>query len=198
AYTVPVQIPANAPSGKATFQWIWNNAIGNREMYSNCADIEIQGVNGGSISGVEPLYANYGPSSVYIPEFPGADMPDNHEAFAKRKAITIRAPGSAPDPKPTTTKPTTQPTTKPTTTKPKPTKTTTPSKKPSPKPTKTTSTKKPVKPTKTPTKPVKPTKTPSKKPAKPTKIKTHTKKPVKPTKAPKHNHHNKHDNKKHY
>ncbi|KAG0332528.1 hypothetical protein BG000_009944 [Podila horticola] len=164
AYTVPVQIPANAPSGKVTFQWIWNNAIGNREMYSNCADIEIQGVNGGSISGVEPLYANYGPSSVYIPEFPGADMPDNHEAFAKRKAITIRAPGSAPDPKPTTTKPSTQPTTKPTTTKPKPTKTTTPSKKPSPKPTKSTS----------------------------------TKKPVKPTKAPKHNHHNKHDNKKHY
>ncbi|KAG0086416.1 hypothetical protein BGZ93_000126, partial [Podila epicladia] len=91
-YSIPVQIPANAPSGKATFQWIWHNAIGNREMYSNCADIEIQGVNGGSISGVEPLYANYGPGSVYIPEFPGANMPDNHEAFDNRKAITIRAP----------------------------------------------------------------------------------------------------------
>ncbi|KAF8986933.1 hypothetical protein BGZ52_007017 [Haplosporangium bisporale] len=174
-YTIPVQIPANAPSGKATFQWIWNNAVGNRELYSNCADIEIQGVNGGSISGVEPLYANYGPSSVYIPEFPEANMPDNHEAFAKRKAITVRAPGSGPGPapKPTTT---TKPAPKPTTTK--PTKPTTPSKKPSPKPTKTTATKKPVKPTKTPTK----------KPAKPTKTKP-TKKPTKPTKAPNHNKH---------
>jgi len=177
-YTIPVQIPANAPSGKATFQWIWNNAIGNRELYSNCADIEIQGVNGGSISGVEPLYANYGPSSVYIPEFPEANMPDNHEAFAKRKAITVRAPGSGPGPapKPTTT---TKPSPKPTTTK--PTKPTTPSKKPSPKPTKSTTTKKPVK----------PTKTPSKKPVKPTKTKP-AKKPTKPTKAPNHNKHYKH------
>ncbi|KAG0356496.1 hypothetical protein BG005_004575 [Podila minutissima] len=174
AYTVPVQIPANAPSVDL--------AQRNREMYSNCADIEIQGVNGGSISGVEPLYANYGPSSVYIPEFPGADMPDNHEAFANRKAITIRAPGSgsAPDSKPTTTTPTPKPTT---TLSPKPTtKPTTPS----PKPTKTTSTKKPVKPTKTPTKkPVKPTKTPSKKPSKPSMTKTCIWKPIKPTKAPK-------------
>ncbi|KAF9214153.1 hypothetical protein BGZ59_004210 [Podila verticillata] len=122
-YTIPVQIPANAPSGKATFQWIWNNAV----------------------------------------------------AFAKRKAITVRAPGSGPGPapKPTTT---TKPAPKPTTTK--PTKPTTPSKKPSPKPTKTTATKKPVKPTKTPTK----------KPAKPTKTKP-TKKPTKPTKAPNHNKH---------
>ncbi|KAF9151271.1 hypothetical protein BGX20_005452, partial [Mortierella sp. AD010] len=50
-YTVPVQIPKDAPNGKATFQWIWNNAIGNREMYSNCADIQItNGPDQGSIS----------------------------------------------------------------------------------------------------------------------------------------------------
>ena len=59
-YSVPVQIPANAPSGKATFMWLWNNAVGNRELYSNCADIEIKGTSGGSISGVAPLIANYG------------------------------------------------------------------------------------------------------------------------------------------
>ena len=51
-YMVPVQIPKNAPSGKVTFQWIWNNAIGAREIYSNCADIEIKGADGGSVSGV--------------------------------------------------------------------------------------------------------------------------------------------------
>ncbi|KAF9411757.1 hypothetical protein BGZ94_001247 [Podila epigama] len=124
-YSVPVQIPAGAPSGKAIFQWIWNNAVGNRELYSNCADIEIDGVNGGSISGVEPLYANYGPNSPYIGEFAGNGA-DGREVFDKRKPITVRANGSSPGPKPTTdapkpTKTTTPP--KPTTQPPKPTST---------------------------------------------------------------------------
>ncbi|KAF9199943.1 hypothetical protein BGZ59_003611 [Podila verticillata] len=93
-YSVPVKIPANAPSGKATFQWIWNNAVGNRELYSNCADIEIKGKNGGSIKGVAPLYANYGPGSVVIPEFGGANAPDGREAFDKRKPVTITVKAS--------------------------------------------------------------------------------------------------------
>ncbi|KAG0202755.1 hypothetical protein BGX28_004798, partial [Mortierella sp. GBA30] len=89
AYSVPVTIPASAPSGKATFQWIWNNAVGNREMYSSCADIEIKGKNGGSISGVAPLFANYGPNSALIPEFGSGNSPDGSEAFSKRKSVTI-------------------------------------------------------------------------------------------------------------
>ncbi|KAG0283622.1 hypothetical protein BGZ96_011976 [Linnemannia gamsii] len=88
-YTAPVQIPANAPSGKATFMWLWNNAIGNRELYSNCADIEIQGKNGGQIKGVAPLIANYGKGSPTIGEFPLASQPDGSELFNKRKAVTI-------------------------------------------------------------------------------------------------------------
>ncbi|CAO3564650.1 unnamed protein product [Mortierella alpina] len=98
-YSVPVTIPAGAPSGKATFQWIWNNAIGNREMYSNCADIIIKGKAGGSISGVAPLFANYGPSSVLIPEFGGAGNPDGSEHFAKRKRVTITVGKAAGVPK---------------------------------------------------------------------------------------------------
>ncbi|KAG9326122.1 hypothetical protein KVV02_005627, partial [Mortierella alpina] len=106
-YSVPVTIPAGAPSGKATFQWIWNNAVGNREMYSNCADIIIKGKTGGSISGVVPLFANYGPKSVLIPEFGGAGNPDGSEHFAKRKRITITAgkATSAPKPKKQSKKP---------------------------------------------------------------------------------------------
>ncbi|KAF8941353.1 hypothetical protein EDD21DRAFT_322793 [Dissophora ornata] len=119
AYSVPVQIPANAPSGNATFQWIWNNAIGNRELYSNCADITIKGTNGGTVTGVAPLYANYGPSSLLIPEFPNPTDPDMHEAFAKRPAVTITVSGNG---KSTTT---TKPKPKTTTTKPKPKTTTT-------------------------------------------------------------------------
>ncbi|KAF8938705.1 hypothetical protein EDD21DRAFT_362281 [Dissophora ornata] len=91
-YSVAVPLPATAPNGKAVFMWLWNNAIGNREMYSNCADVMIQGgANGGSISGVAPLFANYGPQSLLIPEFPLATQDDKHTAFDSRPAITVRA-----------------------------------------------------------------------------------------------------------
>ncbi|KAF9096103.1 hypothetical protein BGX27_001173 [Mortierella sp. AM989] len=89
AYSVSVPIPKNAPSGKATFMWLWNNAIGNRELYSNCADITIEGgPNGGELKGVAPLIANYGADSLYIGEF-GNGQADQRAAFAKRKAVTI-------------------------------------------------------------------------------------------------------------
>ncbi|KAF9283999.1 hypothetical protein BGZ68_004963 [Mortierella alpina] len=92
SYSVPVKIPKTAPSGKAIFMWLWNNAIGNRELYSNCADITIVGGSkGGQISGVVPLIANYG-DSLLIPEFGGSGQDDKHEAFAKRKAITVKVP----------------------------------------------------------------------------------------------------------
>ncbi|KAF9961729.1 hypothetical protein BGZ72_002290 [Mortierella alpina] len=92
SYSVPVTIPKTAPSGKAIFMWLWNNAIGNRELYSNCADITIVGgPNGGEIAGVVPLIANYG-DSLLIPEFGGSGQDDKHEAFANRKAITVKVP----------------------------------------------------------------------------------------------------------
>ncbi|KAF9207902.1 hypothetical protein BGZ49_010256 [Haplosporangium sp. Z 27] len=94
AYSVDVQIPKNAPSGKATFMWLWNNAIGNRELYSNCADIVIKGTNGGTLKGVSPLIANYGPKSLLIGEFPKPSDKDSHEAFSKRKPVTITVPKS--------------------------------------------------------------------------------------------------------
>lgn len=60
-YKMPFKIPAGAPSGKAILNLIWNNNEGNREMYSSCSDVVISGSNGGSLSGVAPLIANYGP-----------------------------------------------------------------------------------------------------------------------------------------
>ncbi|KAF9932971.1 hypothetical protein BGZ75_001832 [Mortierella antarctica] len=91
-YSVNVQIPKNAPSGdRVIFQWLWNNAIGNRELYSNCADIKIKGKNGGQLKGVAPLIANYG-KSVLIPEFPNPKDKDGREHFAKRKSVTINVP----------------------------------------------------------------------------------------------------------
>ncbi|KAF9932972.1 hypothetical protein BGZ75_001833 [Mortierella antarctica] len=114
-YSVPITIPADAPSGKATFMWLWNNAIGNRELYSNCADIEIQGRAGGQIKGVAPLIANYGPNSKYIGEFPGS-QDDGSRYFAERPPVTIGAGGGSGGnpPPPPPSKPPTQPTLPPT------------------------------------------------------------------------------------
>ena len=36
-------IPSVVPSGSAVFAWFWNNRIGNREAYMNCAPIEVSG-----------------------------------------------------------------------------------------------------------------------------------------------------------
>ncbi|KAI9505311.1 hypothetical protein BX070DRAFT_233452 [Coemansia spiralis] len=66
-----IKLPDNLPSGdKVIFAWAWNNAIGNREFYMNCADVAIEG-SGSSFSGPEMLVANYGPGSPFIPEFNG-------------------------------------------------------------------------------------------------------------------------------
>jgi hypothetical protein len=92
AYSVSVPLPANAPSGKATLMWLWNNASGNRELYSNCADVEIQGgPRGGQLSGVAPLIANYGSESLYIPEFPSGQN-DMRAEFDKRRPVTVYGP----------------------------------------------------------------------------------------------------------
>lgn len=39
-------IPDNIPSGKAVVAWTWFNKVGNREMYMNCALVELTGTSG--------------------------------------------------------------------------------------------------------------------------------------------------------
>ncbi|KAF8980037.1 hypothetical protein BGZ46_004718 [Entomortierella lignicola] len=91
-YNLPFTIPAGAPSGPAILNLIWNNNEGNREFYSSCADVVIQGTNGGSISGLAPLIANYGPSSPFIQEQSLANGDYGQAYFAARKPITVTAP----------------------------------------------------------------------------------------------------------
>ncbi|KAF9143017.1 hypothetical protein BG015_000574 [Linnemannia schmuckeri] len=94
-YRIPVQLSKDLPSGNVTFMWLWYNAIGQRELYSNCADIRVEGRDGGSVKGLEPLIANYGPGyPAFINEFPYATDPDGSELFATRSAVTIRVRGS--------------------------------------------------------------------------------------------------------
>ncbi|KAE8377721.1 hypothetical protein BDV26DRAFT_263030 [Aspergillus bertholletiae] len=44
------QLPGDVANGQALFAWSWFNLIGNREMYMNCADIEISGGSGSQAS----------------------------------------------------------------------------------------------------------------------------------------------------
>ncbi|KXN67301.1 putative endoglucanase precursor, partial [Conidiobolus coronatus NRRL 28638] len=65
-----VTIPANAPSGPATFAWTWINWSGNREYYMNCADVDIEGNPNGVLTGPKIVEANM-PGRPTIPEFQG-------------------------------------------------------------------------------------------------------------------------------
>ncbi|KAJ1779385.1 hypothetical protein GGF47_001005 [Coemansia sp. RSA 2524] len=67
-FDLPADIPA---SSNAQFIWIWNNAIGNRELYTGIADITIANSGGSkSYTGKSAIYPNHeGYGS--IPEFNG-------------------------------------------------------------------------------------------------------------------------------
>ncbi|KAJ9086610.1 hypothetical protein DSO57_1002332 [Entomophthora muscae] len=86
----PVQIPKNFPSGRAVFAWVWNNRVGNREMYMNCADIEITGGSGTSYTGPELLIANFNVPGKKVHRFPAGFADDfGKELFAAQPKITI-------------------------------------------------------------------------------------------------------------
>lgn len=67
-YEWPVLLPANTPHcDSCIFAWSWINAIGNREMYMNCADVAISGPQGTSITGAGLLIANVGGHEIVQP-----------------------------------------------------------------------------------------------------------------------------------
>lgn len=43
-------IPSYVPNGDALFAWSWQNLVGNREYYMNCAEVAITGSSAGSVS----------------------------------------------------------------------------------------------------------------------------------------------------
>ncbi|KAF9969602.1 hypothetical protein BGZ73_007986 [Actinomortierella ambigua] len=95
-YSIPVKIPSKAPSGRVIVQWLWNNAIGARELYSNCFDIKIKGTNGGKVTGKEIVLINYGTKSHRVGEFPNPGDKDGRELFTakSRKTVTITVPAA--------------------------------------------------------------------------------------------------------
>ncbi len=69
-----IPIPKELKNGKATFAWTWFNVFGNREMYMNCAPVEIR--NGSDnldyYNSLHPLYVET-IAGQSIPGVPGLD-----------------------------------------------------------------------------------------------------------------------------
>jgi hypothetical protein len=82
-------LPNNLPNTKITVFWTWVNAIGNREYYMDCADVQLRGnsiqttVNGKSL-----LVLNL-PGYQTVPEFPNFGMYDGRELFDSRQNIQL-------------------------------------------------------------------------------------------------------------
>ena len=92
SYNVP--LPSNMPSGKVTFFWTWVNAIGNREYYMECADVNIQNgqnYSNGPIVGKELVVLNL-PGYPIIPEFPYIGMYDGREHVMNAGDFSINPP----------------------------------------------------------------------------------------------------------
>ena len=69
--TYPVTIPANVPNGNAVFMWTWINRLGNREYYTNCADVVISGSTGSNFKGPQLLVADI--QGTIVPEGVGIE-----------------------------------------------------------------------------------------------------------------------------
>ncbi|OLY84574.1 hypothetical protein AYI68_g1258 [Smittium mucronatum] len=84
-----IELPINLPSAKGViFAWTWINAVGNREYYMNCVDVNIVGKGSQSFTGYKLLIANYGPSTPHIPEFQG-NYETGVELFKSRPKMTV-------------------------------------------------------------------------------------------------------------
>lgn len=89
-----VQLPNNIPSGDVTFFWTWVNAVGNREYYMECADVNIindQNYSKGPIVGDKLVVLNL-PGFPIIPEFPSPGMYDGREFILNTPKYSITPP----------------------------------------------------------------------------------------------------------
>lgn len=78
-HTWDVPLPKGLQSGQAAISWTWFNAVGDREMYQNCAKVEITGGNGGDMGSFPSMYvANIGSGDVCTaaPEQSNLAFPD--------------------------------------------------------------------------------------------------------------------------
>ncbi len=87
--TYSFNLPNNLPNTKVTVFWTWVNAIGNREYYMDCADVQLQGSSTQTtVNGKSLLVLNL-PEYQTVPEFPIIGMYDARELFDTRQNIQL-------------------------------------------------------------------------------------------------------------
>jgi hypothetical protein len=59
AASYPFTIPADSQTGSAILAWSWNNKVGNREFYMNCASVTIKGGSKRAVVPVKPRAVAY-------------------------------------------------------------------------------------------------------------------------------------------
>ncbi|KAL1703973.1 hypothetical protein EV121DRAFT_206787 [Schizophyllum commune] len=74
--TLDVDIPKDAKDGDVVFAWTWNNRVGNREFYMNCAIVTIEGGGAGLASYPDMFVAQLSDiNSCTVPEGVDVDYP---------------------------------------------------------------------------------------------------------------------------
>ncbi|KAJ2497532.1 hypothetical protein GGH96_005025 [Coemansia sp. RSA 1972] len=92
-FTLPADVPA---ASNAQFIWIWNNAIGNRELYTGIADISIANSGGSnSYTGKSAIYPNHAGYPA-IPEF-GGDYTTGLSLYDNAPNVTVTSSGYTAD-----------------------------------------------------------------------------------------------------
>ena len=90
--TYDFDLPDNVANTKTIVFWTWINAIGNREYYMDCADVNVitesRSDSPSPVSGKELFVANL-PGYPTVPEFPRSDMYDGSDLLLSQKITTI-------------------------------------------------------------------------------------------------------------
>ncbi|KAI4518066.1 hypothetical protein K525DRAFT_209447 [Schizophyllum commune Loenen D] len=74
--TLDVDIPKDVKDGDVVFAWTWNNRVGNREFYMNCAIVTIEGGGAGLASYPDMFVAQLSDiNSCTVPEGVDVDYP---------------------------------------------------------------------------------------------------------------------------
>jgi len=91
-YDETILIPKDAPTGQAVLLWMWNNALGNRELYTTCTPMKIDGASPeGYLTGLAPAILQL-PGYPQLPEWrshPKEGNGDGRLIFEKRPVVQI-------------------------------------------------------------------------------------------------------------
>lgn len=90
-------VPADAKQGKAIFAWTWFNHTGNREMYMNCAAVDITGSGTSTLDDRPDIFeANIGKDCKTV-DSTDLEFPDPGSELQVLKSTNLAPPNCHPD-----------------------------------------------------------------------------------------------------